>query len=220
MHKDQDPPHSRASGETLVCPSWRQPLLDGRQTGNEAGRGRAAFWAMPAESTESTQQPRPAGNRCQNRASRNSPGLTVALNCGVGSSSLQAAVNALETLQNVPGRNSLYCGSKFKIMHRAGEGFGNVQFALQKCLVDDHLSDDLRQLASLPGLLSQRLVIALHPATPAEMRSISENDCECWARVGVKAPETMFPNSEYPAAHCAPKPTCGPNNLPLAREHR
>jgi hypothetical protein len=50
-------------------------------------------------------------NDCENRASRNSPSLAVALNCGMGSNSLNAEVNALERLQIVRGRNSSYdCG--------------------------------------------------------------------------------------------------------------
>jgi hypothetical protein len=49
---------------------------------------------------------------CENRASRNSPSLAVALNCGMGSSCLNADVNALERLQIVRGRKSSYSGSK------------------------------------------------------------------------------------------------------------
>jgi len=49
---------------------------------------------------------------CENRASRNSPSLAVALNCGMGSSSLNADVNGLERLQIVRKRNSSYFGSK------------------------------------------------------------------------------------------------------------
>jgi hypothetical protein len=45
---------------------------------------------------------------------RNSPNLAVALNCGMGSSSLNAEVNALERLQIVRDRNSSYLGSKYK----------------------------------------------------------------------------------------------------------
>jgi len=37
-------------------------------------------------------------------------------------------------------------------------------------------------------------------STPTEMQSMSENDFECFASTGVKTPETMFPNSEYPEA--------------------
>jgi len=40
------------------------------------------------------------------------PGFAVALNCGTGSSSLNAEVNAFERLQIVRGRNSSYFGSK------------------------------------------------------------------------------------------------------------
>src|SRR6266849_4507708 len=45
-------------------------------------------------------------NDCEKRASRNSPSMAVALNCGMGSSSLNAEVNAFERLQIVRGRNS------------------------------------------------------------------------------------------------------------------
>jgi hypothetical protein len=41
-----------------------------------------------------------------------SPSLAVALNCGIGSSSLNAEVNALERLHIVRGRNCSYFGSK------------------------------------------------------------------------------------------------------------
>jgi hypothetical protein len=36
---------------------------------------------------------------CESRASRNSPSLAVALNCGIGSSRLNAEVNVFERLQ-------------------------------------------------------------------------------------------------------------------------
>ena len=51
-------------------------------------------------------------NDCENRASRNSRSLAVAFNCGIGSSSLSADVNAFERLQIVRGRKSSYFGSK------------------------------------------------------------------------------------------------------------
>ena len=41
-----------------------------------------------------------------------SPSLAVALNCGMGSSSLNAEVKVLERLQIVRDRNSSYFGSK------------------------------------------------------------------------------------------------------------
>jgi hypothetical protein len=55
-----------------------------------------------------------AQNDRANRASRNSPNFAVALNCGIGSSALNAEVNAFEELQIVRGRNSSYFGSKYK----------------------------------------------------------------------------------------------------------
>ena len=63
-------------------------------------------------------QQRPAGTAvlaqkdCENRASRNPPSFAVALNCGMGSSPLNAEVNASERLQIVRERNSSYFGSK------------------------------------------------------------------------------------------------------------
>jgi hypothetical protein len=50
-------------------------------------------------------------NDCENLASRNVPNLAVALKWGMGSSSLNADVNAFERLQIVRGRNSSYFGS-------------------------------------------------------------------------------------------------------------
>jgi Zinc-binding dehydrogenase len=50
-------------------------------------------------------------NDCEKRRSRNSPSLAVALNWGIGSSSWKAEVKALERLQIVRDRNSLYFGS-------------------------------------------------------------------------------------------------------------
>ena len=59
---------------------------------------------------------RPEPPQCQNdwenRASRNSPNFAVALNCGIGSSSLNADVNAFDRLQIVRDVNSSYFGSK------------------------------------------------------------------------------------------------------------
>jgi hypothetical protein len=51
-------------------------------------------------------------NDWENRISKNSPSLAVALNCGIGSNSLNAEVKALGRLQIVPGRKSSYFGSK------------------------------------------------------------------------------------------------------------
>ena len=87
--------------------------------------------------------------------------MAVALS-GMGSSSLNAEVNALESLQMVRGRNSSYF--EIQIMHRTGKMFRGFQFALDKRLVDDHLGSDVCQFTSLLcfDLLSHRLKIPLH----------------------------------------------------------
>jgi selenocysteine lyase/cysteine desulfurase len=54
----------------------------------------------------------PPQKACEKRASRNSPSFAVALNCGMGSSSLNAEVNAFERLHMVRDLNSSYFGSK------------------------------------------------------------------------------------------------------------
>jgi hypothetical protein len=59
-------------------------------------------------------------------ASRNSPSFAVALNCGTGSSSLNAEVNALERLQMVRGRNSSYFGSKYHLERKCAS-VGNLR---------------------------------------------------------------------------------------------
>src|ERR1700731_2308855 len=58
------------------------------------------------------------------RSSRNAPSFAVALNCGIGSSSLNADVNALDRLHMVRGRNSSYCGSEYKSFTRRARCFG------------------------------------------------------------------------------------------------
>jgi hypothetical protein len=60
------------------------------------------------------QHPSQRRTTVRNRASRNSPSLAVALNCGMGSSSLNADVNGFERLQIVRGWNSSYLGSKYR----------------------------------------------------------------------------------------------------------
>jgi hypothetical protein len=58
---------------------------------------------------------------CLKRASRKPPSLAVARNYGIGSRSLNADVNAFDTLQTVRGLNSSYCGSFPSIWRRGGE---------------------------------------------------------------------------------------------------
>jgi hypothetical protein len=73
-------------------------------------RIRTHWWAVAAGRNR---RPSPYSD-CENRVSRYSRSLTVALNCRMGSSSLKAEVNALEGLQIVRDRNSSYLGSKYK----------------------------------------------------------------------------------------------------------
>ena len=74
---------------SLTVVGWPQEKINGGVT----SRLRAA--ARPAP-------PLPQ-NDWENRVSRNSPSLAVALNCGIGSNSLNAEVKALERLQIVRG---------------------------------------------------------------------------------------------------------------------
>src|SRR5229473_1851262 len=103
-------------------------------------------------------------NDCEKRASRNSPSLAVALNCGMGSSSLNAEVNAFERLQIVRGRNSSYFGWKYRSCTVRARCLGASSSPLHKRLVDDHLGGDVGEFAFLPGfhLLSHRLKASLH----------------------------------------------------------
>src|SRR5713101_8248775 len=91
-------------------------------------------------------------NDCEKRASRNSPSLAVALNCGMGSSSLNAEVNAFERLQIVRGRKSSYFGSKYRSCTVRRKVFWSFQLALHKRLVDDDLRSD-SPLAQLSAML-------------------------------------------------------------------
>jgi hypothetical protein len=78
----------------------------------------------------------------------------------MGSSSLNADVNALERLQIVRGRNSSYLGSK----HGASEVLGCFELALHERLVDHHLRRDVGKFTTLPGLHlpSHRFEVSLH----------------------------------------------------------
>ncbi len=68
---------------------------------------------MPRASRSASQ------NDCENRVSRNSPNFVVALNCGIGSSCLNAEVNAFERLQKVRDRNSSSPWLEVEVMHCA-----------------------------------------------------------------------------------------------------
>ena len=67
-------------------------------------------------------------NDSENGVSRNSPNLAVALNCGIGSSSLNAEVNAFERLHIVRGWNSSYVGSNYRSCTVRARCFGASSF--------------------------------------------------------------------------------------------
>jgi hypothetical protein len=83
----------------------------------------------------------------------------------MGSSSLNAEVNAFERLQTVRGPEFLVLRFEVHIMYGLGEMFWSLKSALDKRLINDDLGGDVRQFASLPGLdlLSHGLEAALHP---------------------------------------------------------
>src|ERR1700731_396398 len=139
--------------------NWK--LSRNRLVGSQSGtRQSSRKVASEKEAVGASTAPQARRTR-EKQVSRNSPSLAVALS-GMGSSSLNAEVNALESLQMVRGRNSSYF--EIQIMHRTGKMFRGFQFALDKRLVDDHLGSDVCQFTSLLcfDLLSHRLKIPLH----------------------------------------------------------
>src|SRR5580692_7749702 len=99
--------------------------------------------------------------RLENRASRNSPSFAVALNCGMGSSSLNADVNALERLQIVRGRNWSYFGSKYRsctVRARCLVAL-HVKFSKADLPIPPYVIGEKRSPAHQTGLLPKRYVI-------------------------------------------------------------
>lgn len=84
-------------------------------------------------------------------------------------------------------------------MHGAGKMFGGLQFALDKHLVDDDLSGDVRDFKSLPSLnlLPHGIEVPLHRVSPRPKHS----DDFDFASTGVKSPENAIfehKNTRYP----------------------
>ena len=98
-HSETD--HRQTIGRTSVEKGERMPPHNACRAkgGNKGIGGPAGTAKLPQKA-------------CEKRASRNSPSFAVALNWGIGSSSLNAEVKAFERLQIVRDRNSSYCGSK------------------------------------------------------------------------------------------------------------
>lgn len=106
----------------------------------------------------------PREPNCENRASRNSPNLAVALNCGDRVQFLECRG---ERIRKTPDRSRpefLVLRLEVKVMHGAGKVLWSFQSAFDKGLVDNHLGRHVRQFTSLPGfhLLSHRLEVSLH----------------------------------------------------------
>jgi hypothetical protein len=62
---------------------------------------------------------------------RKPPSLAVALNCGTGSSFLNALVNAFDKLHIVRGENSGYSGSKYMRVDFGQQAFRSIELAIQ-----------------------------------------------------------------------------------------
>lgn len=124
----------------------------------------------------------------ENRASRNSPNLAVALNCGMGSCFVNADVTAFERLHIVQRPEFLVLGLEVEIMHDASQVFRSFQLSLDKSLVEDNLCRDVRQFTSVPGfhLLPQRVEVFLY-AVHADGNIVDQRGqlrvfCEPWGK--------------------------------------
>ena len=67
----------------------------------------------------------------------------MALNCGMGSSSLNADVNALERLQIVSGRKSSLLRLELEVVDGAGKMFGSFQSTLDEGFIYDYFRGDV-----------------------------------------------------------------------------
>ena len=79
------------------------------------GNLRLARWkSRDARLSPNALRPSRSHNDIENRVSRNSESLAVALNCGIGPCALSAEVKALDRLEIVRDLNSSYFGSKYR----------------------------------------------------------------------------------------------------------
>jgi hypothetical protein len=127
----------------------------------------------------------------ENLPSRNSPNFRGRFELRIGSSSLNADVDAFERLPIVRDRNSSYFGSKYGSCSPC-QMLRSFDFAFHERFVDDQLHCD-----SVSSLLFQASTcfrsgseLRCIRSTRTEMQSMSENDFECFARTGVKSPKT------------------------------
>jgi len=125
------------------------------------------------------------------------PRLSSHLELRDGIQFLECRSECVREAPDRPRPEFLVSGLEVQIVHGAGEVFGSFESSVDKCLVDDDLGSDVRQLTRLPGLhlLPHRIGSKLRciRSTPTEMQSISENDFECLASTGVNTPlNAMF----------------------------
>jgi len=94
------------------------------------------------------------------------------LNCGMGSSSLNAEVNAFAKLHRVRGANSSNCGLKYKSCHTAGEMLRRFERFFDKSLVNHELRFVLANQASFHVVICRRMGSKLRC-----MRSTADRYC-------------------------------------------
>ena len=93
----------------------------------------------------------------------------------MGSSSLNAEVNALGETPNRSRLEFFVLRLEVEVMYAGDQVFWSFQSALDERLVGDHLRRDIRKLASLPGfnLLTHRLKVSLH-SIDADQDAVNE----------------------------------------------
>ena len=98
------------------------------------------------------------------RRSRKPASLAVARNCGIGSSSLNADVKALDRLHSVRRWNSWCCGLKYRSWTGLRQVLRHLQLGFDERPVDDQLCRDVGELRLPPqfDLLAHAVEIPLH----------------------------------------------------------
>ena len=134
---------------SLTAVGWPQENFNGGVTLESGGRAGAP---LPQKDWE-------------NRVSRNSPSLAVALNCGIGSNSLNAEVKGVGETPDGSQFKLLVSRLEVKVMHGPRQMFWSFKVAFHERFVDDDFCPDIGEFAPLPCLclLSHRLKVPLHP---------------------------------------------------------
>jgi len=90
------------------------------------------------------------------------------LNCGIGSRSLKALVNALDKAPHCSRSELFDLRVEVLIVNAPGQVFRGVELALHECPVDDQFRCCIRKARSLPrlDLFPHRLEVPLHAVYP------------------------------------------------------